>query len=419
MGSMFMKSVLRYLRRNSPIGWRVAAVSMLMILGFGLLSGLAFGLENRMRAQFVGDVLIVAKGQPRESVLYPSKETPLMRIDAIAQVMTLLENQPFVRHQLPVAKQVFMRRSDMGDLQEQPVFVTDLDAYRRLFLDPLVLRSGEFITSDNRGVLLPVSSDVLPVSALTFLDVRSNPVVVPVVGSFDYSSYKKLWGDMALLDVVSYRELLGESVFDKELVHHGLLGNTEEIVWLGDVVPSGDVTAVIFDNFVNPYNQILLKLNPKVSPVTAQKRLNSQFEALGLSVEAMTWWDVVGPVFLVSPISRSLLVILGGCVVFFAVKNRVDDALPAELVMLLRDEKTLGRRMRESVFFSFVFGSMGVVIGLLILAGLRGVAMTAKTPTVDLLFGGTAFAPQVGVLGVLGTVFLCLSCAVLASFKIR
>ncbi len=416
---MFIKSVLRYLLRNSPIGWRVVAVSMLMILGFGLLSGLAFGLEHRMRAQFVGDVLVVAQGQLREAVLFPSIETPLMRIENLEQVMTLLENQPFVRHQLPVAKQAFMRRSEVGDLREQPVFVTDLDAYRRLFLDPLVLRSGEFITSDNRGVLLPVSSDVLPVSALTFLDVRSNPVVVPVVGSFDYSSYKKLWGDMALLDVVSYRELLGESVYDKELVHHGLLGNTEEAVWLGDVVPSGDVTAVIFDNFVNPYNQILLKLNPKVSLGTAKKRLNSQFEALGLSVEAMTWWDVVGPVFLVSPISRSLLVVFGVFFVFFAVKNRVDDALPAELVMLLRDEKTLGRRMWDAVCFSLVFGCIGVVFGLLTLAVLRMLELTAKTPTAELLFGGTAFAPQVGVLGVLGTVFLCLSCAVLASFKIR
>ena len=282
---------------------------------------------------------------------------------------------------------------------------------------------------------LPIKSElvVLGFSASSL----ESDILVPVKGIFRFQSLNEVWGEggISFMDIESYRECFGYSTaaanaateLSEEQKAVLAADNADDIFADTEVVKQTEIKAEGYDlkamqqqtqrtnvtvNLDNgAYNMVAIKLKPGVTMTEAQERLGRALTAAKAQTRVLTWKQVVGEISQFATLTQGALYVFVLFIFFVAIiviMNTLSMAAierTAEIGMMraIGARKSFVSKMffAETVLLSFMFGGVGILIGILASWGLGALHISLTSNEIlSLLFGGDTVHPVVNGNGV-------------------
>lgn len=260
---------------------------------------------------------------------------------------------------------------------------------------------------------------------------------VPVKGIFKFKHLNEVWSGFNIMDLVSSRECMGfisseEMVTDLSVEDQSLLKadneDPESLFSEGSIFEDELSEPVSYDfrsNSEEPkeakrafndemgaYTMAQVNLKEGVNLEESVERLNNSFRENDLDeyVRAVSWRDAWA---FLSNIEKmfggSLLVFV--TIVYFAAILMMANTLSMAAVERTKEigtMRTIGVQRRfvsgmfiaETSLLSLFFGGLGIFMGVGAIVIIAGANITTTVPPLQLLFGGSVFAPLVDITGV-------------------
>ena len=375
------RNILRHKGKSLVIGIILFTGAFLMTVGNGVISGMAAGVEKNIINGFMGDIVLVSDAQKSDNILLNMMGSSIEPINSYKKIKEVLAAQPYVRHYLPVGKNLAMVLDENSDTPGFAYLIgVDFAEYRKMFPDNFTVIEGSYPARGERALLFPdfargeffnyyniwfvpeggrlvkenLSKEAL--AAINTLQVSSSAVMLgmssginttsdirfPVRGIIRYGALNKIFGHFCLVDIESYRECLGyftaadmaAQVPKEEKKLLGLEGEDLDSLFGSDALIVPDykkarrrITAEKIKT-ESPedgvYNAVFIKLNSGVPYKDAIAKLNKALSAAGTGVRAITWNKASGPMGSMALIIKSalfLFVTLLFCVAVIIIVN--------------------------------------------------------------------------------------------------
>ncbi|HNW45607.1 MAG TPA: FtsX-like permease family protein [Elusimicrobiales bacterium] len=380
------RNILRHKGKSLVIGAILFTGAFLMTLGNGVITGMAAGVETNIVNGFMGDIVLVSDAQKSDNILLPIMGATIETISTYPKIKEILAAQPYVRHSLPVGKNLAMM---LDENTTTPGFAyligVDFAEYRKMFPDNFRVIEGSYPVTGQRAMLFPdfargefynfyniwflpeggavvkehlskealAQADTLPVSTtVVMLGLTSglnstNDIRFPIKGIVQYKALNKIFGHFCLVDIESYRECLGyftaadmaAQVPGEEKKLLALEGSDLDSLFGGeDMMTTGAAQkkprAVAAKKKAQTaeegvYNAVFVKLNPGVTYKDALKDLNRALSDAKTGVHAVAWNKASGPIGSMALIIKAalfLFVTLLFCVAVIIIVNTLTMA---------------------------------------------------------------------------------------------
>jgi len=345
------RNILRHKGKSLVIGIILFTGAFLMTVGNGVISGMGAGIEKNIINGFMGDIVLISDAQKSDNILLPMMGGTIEPVTSYPKIKEILAAQPYVRHFLPVGKNLAMF---LDENSATPGFAyligVDFAEYRKMFPDNFKIIEGRYPLPGERALLfpdfareefynfynlwfLPEGGKVVEehltkeaLAAINTLSVSSSAVMLgmssginstndirfPIKGIIRYGALNKIFGHFCLVDIESYRECLGyftaaDMAAQVPKEEQELLGMEEtdlDSLFGGGMVVSGyraaarvkaapAAAARTAEDGV--YNAVFIKLHGGVAYKDALAGLNRSLSAGGTGVRAVSWNRASGP----------------------------------------------------------------------------------------------------------------------------
>ncbi len=179
------------------------------------------------------------------------------------------------------------------------------------------------------------------------------------------------------------------------------------------------------------YNLSQVNLKPGIDLDKAVALINSSFAAAGLDryVRAVSWkdaWTDLSGIYTRIHLIVVIFVNILYLVVILMIANSLSMAA-MERTTELATMRTVGSRrsfvmgmfLMETSLLSLIFGGIGIILGIIVIKATAAMNITASSPVIQILFGGSRFAPVMDIKGVMdGIVQLGIVTAIAAAYPI-
>ena len=253
-------------------------------------------------------------------------------------------------------------------------------------------------------------------------------ILAPVIGIVKYKALNKFLGFFNLIDIESFRECFGYlTASDKE---RAIKKETQAILEMGEtdlnrlfasepMIEREKPTQKVYDTAFlkketekkekidvdqGAYNQIYIKLAPRISLTDGLNRLNRALKGTGLNVRAITWKEGMGEVADLAMIMKGALFIFVMFIFFVAVIIIMNTLSMAaiERVSEIGMMRAVGARksfvswmfLLETSLLAFAFGGAGIVAGWIAVLILSAMNLSTVNEMLQLFYGGNAFRPH-------------------------
>jgi len=380
-------------------------------------------------------------------------------------IKPVLEQAEGVEQFLPVGKNMAMVLNDNGSMPFfQFVLGVDFERYRRMFPGSLNLIEGEDAKAEHPGLLLPAwarkeindlsnvwfipGGAVLDTSHLETedkkrpgdLNVKSDMVLMgfnedntstdirmKVNGVFRYKALNTIFGHFALMDIESYRQVLGYfltsekeagRVSGKDSALFGTPDENLDALFDGDSLMVANQPAAAApvdwtrkepirpegaDLDLGTYNLVFVLLRSGVDAEQALVDLNALLKKNHLGVRAISWKSALGQVGSMALLIKGALFVFVGILFLVAVIIIVNTLTmaamerKAEIGMM----RAIGARkgfvgrmfLAETGVLSLTFGGLGIVLGAVTVEILAWLRFTSENDMLQLFYGGDTFRP--------------------------
>jgi ABC-type lipoprotein release transport system permease subunit len=461
------RNLWRHRSHSLVVGTILCLGAMLMTVGNGVVSGMDRGLQRTVVRGFTGDLVLVPDVHEGDNVFLEIMGKTLEPIDNFTAVRPVLERTAFVESFLPVGKNMAMILNDEGGM---PFFLyilgVDFERYNRTFPSNRVLIEGREPEAGKPGLLLPAfarheihdmnnvwfipvntrldtsgldlqdrkrAGDLNVKSGMVLMgfngDNSTTDILLDVNGIFRYRALNTIFGHFALMDIESYRQVLGyfrasekiaEPLSSRDSTLFIADDNLDDL-FSGDSLMAGDRLAApgvspnvdwkpgagairgAGDPDEGTYNLVLLLLKPGTDPERAAETLNERLRRDSLGVRAVSWKAALGPVGSMATLIKGALfafVTLLFLVAIIIIVNTLSMAAlerTPEIGMM----RAIGARrgfigtmfLAETAALSAAFGGLGMGLGVLIVEILAQLRLSSENDMLQLLFGGDTFRP--------------------------
>jgi ABC-type lipoprotein release transport system permease subunit len=288
-------------------------------------------------------------------------------------------------------------------------------------LTPEALKNRNTLDIRNNIVLMGLSSEN------TTMDIR-----IDVKGIVKYEYLDDFWSNFNLMDIESFREIFQYVTASDAAVQipkekKKILESDNLDSLFGDTVvektdaggKNYDVSKLIGKMVVRKkisvdsgaYNLIFVKLKDIDSIEKSLVKLTRAFKAAGAEARAVSWKDAVGQIADMAMIMRGAttgFVMLIFIVAIIIIMNTLSMAAlerVSEIGMMraVGSQKSFiaGMFFAETAIISFVFGGVGIVMGIAVVYILNLFQITTDNHILELLFGGNIFRPSLGFMDIM------------------
>lgn len=255
----------------------------------------------------------------------------------------------------------------------------------------------------------------------TFVDVK-----IPVYGIMKYKALNKIWGTYSIVDIESFRE--GHNYItssdttarvpekDQALLYDDQLDqlfDTDSLVETendsGDQLSVEAIQALTRKKAIKAqvdngsYNLIFLKLKPGTSSQKALQNINTLFKDNNVKVRAISWRSAVGVFGSMAALIKgalNLFIMFVFLVAIIIIMNTLSMAAlerVSETAMMraIGAGKLFLRNMYicETGLLAFFFGSIGIVLGIVVIFFLNVANITTTNELLQLVYGGEKLKP--------------------------
>jgi ABC-type lipoprotein release transport system permease subunit len=373
------RNIRRHRGKSLVIGIILFLGAYIMTVGNGVLSGMDKGLRRNIMDRFTGHVVLVAKNQQSDNVLFIPMGRDLLVMNSYKDIKKVLESQDYISAFIPAARGFTLILNEDGDMGFALALGVNFEDYQKFFKKNVLLVEGRFMKNGERGMLvttgsrtqmynrqdfwvvpeggkldpdtltpeakenignLPVRSDVVLMgssSENTTVDVR-----VPVRGIVKYEYLNDYWENFNILDIESFREAFHYVTADDAAVEIPqekkiiLQSQNLEDSLFGDaaVVKPADAGANVYrvENLIGrkvvkknvdldagAYNVVFVKLKDDRALSRDVARINAALEAAGADARAVTWKKATGQLADMATIIRTALFVFVVFIFFVAV----------------------------------------------------------------------------------------------------
>lgn len=483
------RNLWRHKGKSLVIGAILFLGALLMTVGNGMISGMEQGLSENIVNLFTGDAVLISNEQENNDILFDFAGTPLKVLKDFDRTKQVLEKQSALQGFLPATAGmvfVFNTGSDMGYMMLMGV---DIDKYRKMFPQSFRVNEGRNLQAGERGVLVSEEARKQAFDMMNFWvtpqgvpadrarmteDARKSPdleirdklvfmgasesnssvdIEVPILGTIEYKSLNKIWGNYCIVDIESFRE-----------AHNYVTGSDSQVEIAQEekkLLESDDLDslftsgAVVTESHVNAetlsetelkkrtqrqqakvntdsgtFNFVFLKFNKGVAPEKAIKELNQEFQQEKLNVRVVSWKDAMGAIggmAVLIKVALNVFIIFIFFVAIIVIMNTLSMAAlerTSEIGMM----KAIGARksflggmfVYETGLLAFFFGGLGIAAGIVIIFVLNSLNITTTNELVQMVYGGDKLSPlfTVGDL-ILGIVELAVVTLIAVVYPLR
>ncbi|MBI5744452.1 MAG: FtsX-like permease family protein [Elusimicrobia bacterium] len=381
------RNILRHRGKSLVIGAILFTGAFLMTVGNGVITGMAAGVETNIVNGFMGDVVLVSDAQKSDNILLPLMGSSIEPITSYKRIKPILAAQPYIRHALPVGKNLAMMLDEKTDTPGFAYLIgADFEEYRKMFPDNFKVTEGRYPRPGERAMLfptfargefynfyniwflpeggavvkehlskealaagaaLPVSSSVVMMGMTSGIN-STNDLRFPIKGIVEYKALNQIFGHFCLVDIESYRECLGyftaadmaAQVPKEEKKLLALEGADLDSMFGGEDMMVSGAGAAREKKKAAPsgaaktaedgtYNAVFIKLNPGATYKRALASLNAALTQGQAGVRAVSWNKASGPIgsmAVIIKVALFLFVTLLFCVAVIIIVNTLTMA---------------------------------------------------------------------------------------------
>ncbi|TAL31613.1 MAG: FtsX-like permease family protein [Spirochaetes bacterium] len=410
------RNIQRHRGKSLVIGIILFLGAFIMTVGNGVLSGMDKGLRENIMNRFTGHVVLVAKNQQSDNVLFIPMGRDLLVMNHYKDIKKVLDAQDYIASFIPVARGFTLILNEDGDLGFSLTLGVNFQDYQKFFKNNVLLVEGRLMKNDERGVLVTTGSrrqmydrqdfwavpegmklnpDTLTPEAkqnIARLNIRHDVVLmgsssenttvdvrVPVRGIVKYEYLNDYWENFNILDIESFREAFHYVTAEDAAVEipqerKQILQaeNLEDSLFAGaTVVNPADTGAKVYrvENLIGrkvvkknvdidagAYNVVFIKLKDSREIDRDVARINAALEGSGADARAVTWKKATGQLADMATIIRTALFVFVVFIFFVAIIIIMNTLSMAamERVSELGMMRAVGAQKRfiASMFFS-------------------------------------------------------------------
>ncbi len=275
--------------------------------------------------------------------------------------------------------------------------------------------------------------DIIVKQSMVFMGLNNNntstDIRQPIRGLVKYNALNSLFGSFIIMDIESYRHCLGYIAAAYQTLtipkeHEKLLDidndNLEELFsessYLIDSIDNNSIDSKSlqfksssiknmneFNLDSGTYNLVLVKLKKGTNRDEALQSIKVQLNDAHLGVRPIIWHKAIGTIgslAMIIKFSLFLFVTLLFFVALVIIVNTLSMAAmerTSEIGMMraIGAHKSFISAMfiAETMSLSFLFGSIGIVFGWLLVTILEGLHLTSSNDMIQLIYGGDRFTP--------------------------
>jgi ABC-type lipoprotein release transport system permease subunit len=443
LSKIAFRNLFRHKGRSLSIGFVLVTGAFFMTLGNGTVAGLGFlkeykeikdtvlnkGYVERYSPIILGSasLLDLSKGQDQSDLEMIS----FFGIDpenfnrVYGNSIEIVEGWPLNKGERGICINVKLRERiyNMYD-----VWLVPTDApVKKENLSPDAPNNMDTLRTRNDLVLMGMNGSI------TATDVR-----VPIKGVFKYTNMNEMFNTYNLVDIETARECMGylsaEEIFtnlseEKKSLLNAVDQDPDSLIFENDVFDMNgsdnsktDYTAMLKQKGVTKkpesgdsgiYSLVQINLTPEANLEQAVNDLNKSFMKAGINeyVRAVSWKHAWSRFYGNAKINQTLLMVFVYIVYFAAVLMMANALSMAAMertteigtMRMVGSKKGFIARMflMETSFLSFIFGGLGIILGIIAIKILAGMEFTSTSFDLQTLFGGNKYCPHVDVNGIL------------------
>ncbi len=362
------RNIIKHKGKSAIIGMILFLGAFLMTIGNGVISGMDNGLKENILNRFTGHLVIVAKNQQENNVLFTMMGRSVEIIGDYQKVKSVLKQQNYINKFLPAAREFAMVLNEEGEPWMNLVFGVNFEDYQNMFNNNIVNIEGGLLKNYERGLLVTtkhrdeffdynnfwcvpkgakiieknLSEDALknkqylqPRDELIFMGFNDKnaalDIRLPIKGIIKFSELNALWGHFNYIDIESFRECFGwitaqdnaiqitaekQNLLKSEETNlDNLFGSeislgSEENKKISDIDFSTKVekkSDMQIDIDSGSYNLVFVKLKNNISIDAAAKKLEKALTDAKTNTRVITWKQAAGQIAEIAMIIRGAL----------------------------------------------------------------------------------------------------------------
>jgi len=381
------RNILRHKGKSLVIGVILFTGAFLMTLGNGVITGMAAGVEKNIINGFMGDIVLISDAQKSDNILLPIMGASIEPVTSYKQIKSILAAQPYVKHFLPVGKNLAMLLDESASAPGFAYLIgADLGEYRKMFPDNFKVIEGTYPAVGERAILIPtfarnefynyfniwflpaggtlvaknlkkealenirtlvVSTSVVMMGMTSGIN-STNDIRFQVKGIIEYGALNQIFGHFCIVDIESYRECLGyftaadmaAQVPKEEKKLLGMEGADLDSLFGSEELVVAEHKAAVKKISLAPktvaktaedgvYNAVFVKLREGTEYKDALAGLNKALSEGKTGVKAVPWNKASGPIGSMALIIKAalfLFVTLLFCVAVIIIVNTLTMA---------------------------------------------------------------------------------------------
>ena len=458
-----LRNLKEHKSKSLIIGVLIAMGILILTLGNSILVTASRGIEKTFIDSFTGHILVHAKAENPVTILGGGRGDDVagQSIPEYSQLYDYVTSLPQV---LAANPQITLRGTvDYSEEGEDRgafinIFGVEPESYLDMFPDSLNILEGRFLESGERGIVLPKAAvdsirDTLEEDIAVGDEVKiqtfGNSLKIrrlPVVGVHEYASAAGSVQTFAFIDAATARSIgglvvgsadvvnidaadsslldtgddsSGGSLFSDEALFgdEGLFAEEDPLIATGEE----DLFSILGDTSeramasmpdAGAWSYLLIRLNSDAQTAATIEGLNTHFEQEGWPLAALDWQQASGNL---SQISRAFQIFFYAVIIIIAVVS-VIIIMNTLVISVIERTKEIGtmrslgahkktvRRMfvSETMSISLVFGTIGLLLGLLLILICNLVGIRAPNLIIEDFFGEEILRPVL----TFGTVFI-------------
>ena len=452
-----VRNLIEHKTKTLIIGAIVAVGVLVLILGNAVLDTATAGIQENYIENFTGDVILSGATEdgitffPFEQVMADSSESPIT--PDYFELETYLDASDMVASWSPLISGMATIMFSDDIMMPTQVFGVDIEKYREVFPDNMELLDGRLLTSGESGIMLsttavalfkqangrnPEAGDMIELMAMTdragmkidelpyvgtfaFRNAETNPML-PMICMTDYNSLRSMLGmnlaeETVVLsaeeesiiggfsdnDIFSSAGDSGDGLFADVMADEGT--NTAETLFaeIGD--RSGVEALYLADS--GEWNFVTIKLAGGVSSKTAITTFAEDFTSAGWDIQVNTWLDGAGgqarmtyTLKTVFNVIILIIVVVAVIIIMNTLVVSITERIPEiGTIRAIGGRKSFVRKMivSETFMITLVFGIIGILGAVLILAGLNARGLHFENIFLRMLLGGSVLNPVISI----------------------
>ena len=447
------------------IGILITLGITILVVGNSFLDTIKSGIEKNYVENYTGNIFIAPSVVEEPSLLFSEDlfQSSPKTIPDFQTIRDYVESQPEVTGTTGQINGAASAK--WGELGEgfMLLFGVDSTSYQELFPNGIHLIEGEFLHDGEEGVVISkkvaelfletAGDEIHPGDTILLTTINSVSGTkireVTVKGIHDYGDSSPDLSFVSFIDETNLRIMNGMvlntadalNLSDTEKASLGtlsedtLFGSGDDLFG-GDLVttvditkssgvPStedeylgilGDTSQRLFLNETDPnaWNFMLIKLQDAGQEDKVIKTLNTYFTDNGLNAKAWNWIDGAGISATLANtmgIVFNILILIIAIVAVIIIMNTLVISVSERYgeigtMRAIGAKKGFVRRMivLETLMITFVFGIIGVILGIIILLIMGAVGIEASNQFMQILLGGEIFRPTISGMAVIMSV---------------